>query len=373
MATAVGQILALQLALKAARAEISKLNRDVNALKKTVGRDLQTVRRDAMAAAQSSKPSAPGCCPSCGCIPREADAVVPAAATGSNGPSRALLRTGEWGMTPIGFVESAFVLKNGTPRQPGLVSAAPARLQVRWGSSPAHALEGLEAFSHAWLLFVFDRNGGEAVKAKARPPRLGGSRTGVFACRTPHRPNPIGLSLVALRSVEGNVLTFDGADLCDGTPVLDIKPYVPYADTPPPAGVRAAGWVSGGPAEGERAGCRVIFSPEARDSLHAICNAPEEEARGGAPSSPPALRFFRGKPEQAQAAFQQSLATDPRSIYRREKCADLAYFINLDGLTAECHFDGNDATVEHVRLASDGPSNLELDKTGVSEKPRVNS
>ena len=105
---------------------------------------------------------------------------------------------GAWPMSPIGWIESCFAEKNGTPRQPSVAPSARARLRLRWGTNPAHAADGLSAFSHVWLLWVFDRNGGAAVKAKVRPPRLGGAPTGVFACRTPHRPNPIGLSLVRL-------------------------------------------------------------------------------------------------------------------------------------------------------------------------------
>ena len=87
--------------------------------------------------------------------------------------------------------------RNGTPRQPGLARAARSRLQVTWGNHPAHTTAGLEAFSHVWLLFVFHNNrGDEVVKSKAKPPRLGGAPAGIFGCRTPHRPNPIGLSLV---------------------------------------------------------------------------------------------------------------------------------------------------------------------------------
>ena len=251
-----------------------------------------------------------------------------------------------WQMVPIGFVESAFVSKNGTPRQSGIVPAAPARLRVLWGTNPSHSLEGLGGFSHAWLLWVFDRNGGAAVKAKVRPPRLGGAPTGVFGCRTPHRPNPVGLSLVSISRVDGSTLYFDGADLCDGTPVLDIKPFVPSADAPPPfTPVRAAPWVTpwggaepagedggGGGGEGEGGegegggggrgggrsaawGCRVAFSELARQELRALCAA--EPPRG----QPQTLRFFRCQPEQAEAAFVQALAADPRSIYRKEKCA----------------------------------------------------
>lgn len=348
----------LKFALLAARAEISKLHREVNTLKKHVNRELQAVRRDALAAASSNAAVTPQHGPEHGFS--NADLEPPGVSKPEIGACHRRPNAGDWLMSPIGFVESAFLCKNGTPRQPGIVPAAPARLRVCWGSNPAHALEGLEAFSHVWLLWVFDRNGGEAVKAKARPPRMNGGTTGVFACRTPHRPNPIGLSLVALRSVEADVLYFDGGDLCDGTPIFDIKPYVAYADAPPPASVRVASWAADrgtGPpgldcpdTADSTWGCRASFTPEARASLRALCSAPEDGRR-----APQALRFFRGDPDRAEAAFVQTLAADPRSVYRKEKCAEEMYYLELDGIDAACRFDGNDVTVERVSLRAATP------------------
>ena len=153
-----------------------------------------------------------------------------------------------FGVTPIGRLESCFSHRNGTPRQPGLAPSAVSKLRINWGTCPSHTLDGLSEFSHVWLIFLFDQNRGglEVVKAKVKPPRLGGAHTGLFACRTPHRPNPIGLSLVTLERVEGDTLHLLGADLIDGTPILDVKPYIPYADSPSAAPgsacVRAPAW-----------------------------------------------------------------------------------------------------------------------------------
>jgi tRNA-Thr(GGU) m(6)t(6)A37 methyltransferase TsaA len=344
----------LRFALLAARAEISKLHREMNTLKKHVHRELQAVRQDALTAASAAAAAMPQHGSS------SADLEFLGAAAAENGAHHSRHTTGDWLMSPIGFVESAFVCKNGTPRQPGIVPAAPARLRVRWGSNPVHTLEDLGAFSHVWLLWVFDRNGGEAVKAKARPPRMRGGTTGVFACRTPHRPNPIGLSLVALRAVEADVLYFDGGDLCDGTPVLDIKPYVAYADAPPPASLRVASWAADGgtgtpgpegPDTADSAwGCQASFTPEARASLRAICAAPADGLQAPSADGARALRFFRGDPERAEAAFLQTLAADPRSSYRKNKCADEMYHLELDGIDTACRFDGDQVTVERVRL-----------------------
>ena len=89
------------------------------------------------------------------------------------GPPNMAMKTGDvFSMRPIGRIESCFTQKNGTPRQASLAPAARARLRLRWGTNPAHALEGLAAFSHVWLLWLFDQNGGEAAKAKVKPPRL---------------------------------------------------------------------------------------------------------------------------------------------------------------------------------------------------------
>jgi tRNA-Thr(GGU) m(6)t(6)A37 methyltransferase TsaA len=132
----------------------------------------------------------------------------------------------------IGTLHSCFSRRNGTPRQPALVPAARAQLTLRRGV-PADALSGLDGFSHAWVLYVFHANTNlhvpdERFKARVAVPRLDGGTRGVFATRTPHRPNAIGLSLGRLLSVDARrgVVLFQGLDLVDNTPVLDIKPYV---------------------------------------------------------------------------------------------------------------------------------------------------
>ena len=132
----------------------------------------------------------------------------------------------------IGTLLSCFSRRNGTPRQPALVPAARSQLTLRRGV-PADALSGLEGFSHAWVLYVFHANTNlhvpdERFKARVAVPRLDGGSRGVFATRTPHRPVPLGLSLGRLLAVDARrgVVTFQGLDLVDNTPVLDIKPYV---------------------------------------------------------------------------------------------------------------------------------------------------
>ena len=141
---------------------------------------------------------------------------------------------------PIGVIHSCFREKFGIPRQPGLVPAARATLELLPPYNQPAAVHGLDDFSHLWLIFVFHGIPAGRWQPKVRPPRLGGNRRlGVFATRSPFRPNPIGLSAVRLERVEidqGQVLLhLAGLDLLDGTPVLDIKPYIPYADAIPEA------------------------------------------------------------------------------------------------------------------------------------------
>ena len=136
---------------------------------------------------------------------------------------------------PIAHVRSDFKEKFGIPRQSGLVPETLSRIVFDEGFRREEALRGIEGFSHLWIIWVFSANRQVPWSPTVRPPRLGGNRRiGVFATRSPYRPNPIGLSCVKLDRVEqtkeGPVLVVRGADLMDGTPVLDIKPYLPYAD-----------------------------------------------------------------------------------------------------------------------------------------------
>ena len=358
------EILRLRFELKAARSEITKLHRQMNALAKTVRRELAATRRAAMEAASSGGVTALAPARSLRAAPQDGGGMT---------------------MSPIGHIESCFVDRNGTPRQPGLAPSARSRLRLRWGTSPEHTLDGLERFSHVWLIFLFHRNrGDEVVKAKVCPPRLDGERTGVFACRTPHRPNPIGLSLVALHAIEHDTLVLSGADLIDGTPILDVKPFLPYADAPPMGQpVRAPAWVDAGGVPR----LRVTFTDTARHGLRAACadgaataagdggdrgeasetcaadgvaveDAAEEEADVSTrvaipPAAPAALRFFGGRAEAAEAAFEQLLAADPRSVYRKAKCQGQEYRVVLDGIEAVCRFgdgEGEEGSVTVVAV-----------------------
>jgi tRNA-Thr(GGU) m(6)t(6)A37 methyltransferase TsaA len=147
-------------------------------------------------------------------------------------------------METIGQIESCYRDKFGTPRQPGLAPSSWARLRLAKEWQPELALQGLEGFSHVWIIFLFHQNTNLRYHAKVHPPRMGGKQIGVFATRSPHRPNPIGLSLVKLEKIEGDSIYLSGVDLVDGTPVIDIKPYIPEVESIPTA---KAGWVQEAP------------------------------------------------------------------------------------------------------------------------------
>lgn len=135
---------------------------------------------------------------------------------------------------PVAIARTPFAEKFAIPRQPSLAPAALSRIELLAPYNQPEALQGLEQVSHIWLLFCFHgvpADNPQAPRLRVRPPRLGGNQQlGVFATRSTHRPNGLGQSVVRLVAIEGTSLIVSGADLLDGTPIVDIKPYVPYAD-----------------------------------------------------------------------------------------------------------------------------------------------
>lgn len=145
-------------------------------------------------------------------------------------------------MKPIAHIYTDFPEKFGIPRQSGLVPGLYGRIVFLPDYRCPEALRGLEGYSHIWLLWEFSKAKRAVWSPTVRPPRLGGNRRmGVFATRSPFRPNPIGLSCVRLHSIEGTELVVEGADLMNGTPLYDIKPYLPYTDAHPEATAGFAG------------------------------------------------------------------------------------------------------------------------------------
>ena len=204
-------------------------------------------------------------------------------------------------MEPVARIRSEFPTKFGVPRQAGLVEGLRASVVFEPPYRVADALRGIEGFSHLWLIWEFSENRRTGWSPTVRPPRLGGNqRLGVFATRSPFRPNPLGLSCVRLEGVElstpdGPVLWVSGADLVDGTPILDIKPYLPYADCRPEA-------VGG-------------FAGEAPEERLTVDIPPELLAR---------------IPEARREALTGVLAQDPRPPYQNDP--DRVYGFGFAGL-----------------------------------------
>jgi tRNA (adenine37-N6)-methyltransferase len=161
-------------------------------------------------------------------------------------------------LRPVAHLRTPFVEKFGVPRQSGLVPAAEGRVEFLPEFSAPEFVRGLEDFSHIWLITGFHLNPAWDGAATVRPPRLGGNeRVGVFASRSPQRPNGLGLSLVELLAIEPGALRVGGVDLVDGTPVYDVKPYLPWCEARTDA---RSDWAKDAPAI--RAASDVVIPPE---------------------------------------------------------------------------------------------------------------
>ncbi|XP_054716967.1 tRNA (adenine(37)-N6)-methyltransferase-like [Uloborus diversus] len=273
-------------------------------------------------------------------------------------------------MKPIGYISSCFRNKNGIPRQPLLSPTAKATLEINKThfTNPEHSLIGLEKFSHIWLLFLFHKNGPEvSVKSKVHPPRLNGISTGVFSTRSPHRPCPIGLSLTKLDKINGNTLYLSGIDLLDGTPVLDIKPYIPHYDIPIPQ--QSADCCNEAKteatcndsheeqvkADASDSNCatsllklpqihlQVCFSERAINNLKLF------HVNSHSHNKCPFCLQFLHSVKEAKQAITEVLQNDPRSVYRRQKCSDKLYYFELDVLHVTTWFDENIAEVLKIK------------------------
>lgn len=224
-------------------------------------------------------------------------------------------------LKPTGIIHSCFKEKFGIPRQPGLVPAATATLELLPPYNTEEALRGIEDFSHLWILFVFHESVCEPFRPTVRPPRLGGNRRiGVFASRSNFRPNPIGLSVVELKAVQGTTLDLAGGDFLDGTPVLDIKPYIPYADSIPNA---HGAFADTAPAPVNT----VTFSPEADTAVQSL----ENDRR-------PALRQL----------ITDILSYNPRPAYQADD-PDRLFGTRLFDLDVKWRHAGNQVTVVSVQ------------------------
>ena len=134
-------------------------------------------------------------------------------------------------ITPIAYIHNDFKEKFGIPRQSGIINEVESAIVFEGTYKNEEALRGLEEYDYIWLIFGFSKNHSRPFNATVKPPRLGGhKRMGVFATRSPFRPNNLGLSSVKISRIEDGVIYVLGADLLDGTPIFDIKPYVPFSD-----------------------------------------------------------------------------------------------------------------------------------------------
>lgn len=219
-------------------------------------------------------------------------------------------------MHPIAHIESCFATKFGIPRQAGIVDT-PARIVFEPEYRVPEAVRGLEDFEYIWLIWQFSEAVRQDWSPTVRPPRLGGNRRmGVFATRSPFRPNALGLSSVRLTGIEqhatlGAVLHVTGADLMDGTPIYDIKPYLPYTDSHPDA--------------------RSGFAPQAADTLlEVLC--PQELLE----VLPPALR----------PSLTALLAHDPRPQYQHDP--GRLYGMEYGGCEIKFRVTGRTAVVERI-------------------------
>ena len=218
----------------------------------------------------------------------------------------------------IATIHTDFPSKFGIPRQGGLVDALKATVTFEPEYRDASALRGLEGYSHLWLIWQFSESVMESWSPTVKPPRLGGNRRmGVFATRSPFRPNPLGLTCVKLEDIElsgpqGPVLHVAGADLMDGTPIFDIKPYIPYADSYPEA--------TGG-------------STDSVDYARLAVDFPEALAAA--------------IPPDKRQALIEVLAQDPRPGYRHGD-SDRRYGVAFAGFDVRFTVNGNTLSVIEV-------------------------
>lgn len=217
----------------------------------------------------------------------------------------------------IARIHSDFPDKFGVPRQSGLVPELRAEIVFEPEYRSPEAVRGLEGYSHIWLIWQFSRNLREDWSPTVRPPRLGGNRRmGVFATRSPFRPSPIGLSCVRLEGVEltherGPVLHVSGADLVDGTPIFDIKPYAPYSDCIPDA---SGGFTAATP--------RLLLAVDFPETL------------------------LRRVPEDKRKALLGVLENDPRPAYQSD--SGRVYGLSFAGMEVRFSVDGNKLTVLEI-------------------------
>lgn len=230
----------------------------------------------------------------------------------------------------IGKVSSPYGEKFAIPRQPGLVDAAKGTITLINEANNLDLLRGIEQFSHIWVIFIFHGTQAQGWKPLVRPPRLGGNvKLGVLASRSTFRPNPIGMSVVKLdrvSTVQGNVvLSISGLDLLDGTPVIDIKPYIPYSDAIIDA---QAGFAQ--------------TAPSTELTIH-FCETAMHDL----------VSYQQACPDLRQL-IEQVLAQDPRPAYKRQKPDEKIYGMKLEQYSIKWHMTSL-ADIEVIRILPQEP------------------
>ncbi|XP_067633914.1 tRNA (adenine(37)-N6)-methyltransferase [Eurosta solidaginis] len=297
----------------------------------------------------------------------------------------------------IGVIRTAFPEKRAVPRQSNVGGRLRGLIELNSNTftNPAHASQGLEEYSHMWLIYHFHKNNVHP-KAKVAPPRLGGERVGVFSTRSPHRPCPIGLSLVEIEKVDGATITFFGTDMVDGTPLLDIKPYIPFYDAP--AKPLESGRISVGPLEtydfydsrqepdGEESELEMLAagatggSNSSSDDTglgavgighsnnHISSTPPNIVNHATAPASAVRVPNWVAGSQRLKVCFNERaesqlkelqvhrqciidiLEADPRSVYLRTKYGSQIFTFQLSEVTVTCKFDDKAAMVTVVQI-----------------------
>jgi tRNA-Thr(GGU) m(6)t(6)A37 methyltransferase TsaA len=251
---------------------------------------------------------------------------------------------------PIGYIHTIFNEKRALPKQANLAQSILSKIVLNRNlfSNTEHSLEGLEEYSHFWIIYHFHKNESHP-KPKIFPPRLGGKNIGVFATRSPHRPNSIGLSLVQFDHIDDLSIYFYGVDMLDRTPVIDLKPYIPSYDSPQKIIKKC---------ESESLSRPKREEPEGEEE--------EEEAQIGAKSHASVdvkvpkwvsenkiftVVFTENSLTQIaelgvnQKSIEEILQSDPRSVYVREKYLSQIYNFQIDGKNVICKFDDKHSTV----------------------------
>lgn len=228
-------------------------------------------------------------------------------------------------LEPLGFIQTPFKQKFAIPRQPRLVPEAIGKLTLVAPFDNADLFRDIEQFSHVWLLFMFHENLEKGWTPTIRPPRLGGNtRTGVLATRSTFRPNGIGMSAVKLLSVSGKTITVGGVDLLDGTPIIDVKPYIPYSDIIDNA--------NGGFAdEAPQSDMQVVFCAAAIEQITTLTKSAKQ------------------KYPQLQKLIENLLKQDPRPAYKQQKTGMQEYGVELYDLEVNWQVEGNLTTVISIK------------------------